>query len=105
GFELSAAVAERERQIGFPGLLAFHLLGGDHERRGDDLVLMRATVADIEILHKRRSLSLKPAARGPAPVRKSPASYVSFSLLPAWSQRCRWAWFRWGWRRNRCIRS
>ena len=51
GFELAAAVAERERQIRFPSLLGLDLLSHDDESRGDDLVLLPRAITDIEVFH------------------------------------------------------
>ena len=51
GFELAAAIAEREREIGLPGFFRLDLLGDDDEGRSDDLVFVARAVADVEILH------------------------------------------------------
>ncbi len=51
GFELAAAVAEREREVRLAGLLGLDLLADDDEGRGNDLVLLSRAVADVEIFH------------------------------------------------------
>jgi hypothetical protein len=51
GFDVATAVAKRQRQIWFPGLLGFDLLGDDNEARDDDFVLVPAAVAEVKVLH------------------------------------------------------
>ena len=57
GFELAAAIAESEREIGLAGLLGLDLLGDDYEAGGDDLVFVAGAVADVEIFHLLSSIS------------------------------------------------
>ena len=40
GFDLAAAVAESQREVGFAGFLGLNLLGNDHETGSDDFVFV-----------------------------------------------------------------
>ena len=51
GFQLAAAVAERQGKIGLSGFLGLDLLGYDNKSRGDDFVFVADAIADIKILH------------------------------------------------------
>ncbi len=52
GFELAAAVAESEREIGLAGFLGLDLLADDDEAGGDDLVFVARAIADVEVFHR-----------------------------------------------------
>ena len=56
GLQLAGAVGQRDRQVGVAVLLGLDLLGGDHEVRGDGLVLVLLAVADVEVFHRETSM-------------------------------------------------
>src|ERR1700687_836659 len=51
GFELAAAIAERESEVRLPGFLGLDLLANHDESRGDDFVLQSRAIADVKIFH------------------------------------------------------
>ena len=51
GFELAAAVAESEREVGLAGFLGLDLLADDDEGGSDDLVFVARAIADVEVFH------------------------------------------------------
>ncbi len=52
GFDLATAIAEGQREIGFAGLLGFHLVGHDNKRGGNDLVFVLDAIGDEKIFHE-----------------------------------------------------
>ena len=54
GFDVAAAIAEGQSQIGLAALLGFDLLGDDDEGRSDDLVLVLNAVGNEKFLHRLR---------------------------------------------------
>ncbi len=50
GFDLSAAIAQNQRQVRLSILLRLHLLRRHHEAGGNDLVFLPGAVADKKIL-------------------------------------------------------
>ena len=52
GFELAGAIREHQGQVRLAGFLRLHLLGNDHEVRGDDFVFVLDAVGDEEFFHR-----------------------------------------------------
>ena len=51
GFELTAAVAEREGEVRLAGFLRLDLLGDHDKIGGDDFVFVADAIADVELFH------------------------------------------------------
>ena len=57
GFDVAAAIAEGQSQVGFTGLLGLDLLGNHHEARSDDLVFVLDAVGNEKFLHRLRPVT------------------------------------------------
>ncbi len=51
GFDVPAAIAERQREIGLSRFLGLYLLGDDNEAGDDYFVFVLGAIADEEIFH------------------------------------------------------
>src|SRR5207244_11334427 len=49
GFDVPAAIAERQREIGLSRFLGLYLLGDDNEAGGDYLILLLGAIAAEEV--------------------------------------------------------
>src|SRR5579871_196690 len=68
GFQLTASVAQSQRQVRLTGLLGLDLFRNNHESGGDDLVLVADAIADVKVLHGMSEYRTKKAI-GDRPVR------------------------------------
>jgi hypothetical protein len=52
GFNLTAAIAECEREVRLPSLLGLDLFGDNDKSGSDDLIFVARTIANVEVLHQ-----------------------------------------------------